>query len=220
MLINEAKWLNKIIQSLNLTKSDTVLNFGSSNQKYIKSNRHLLELVIKPLTNCCVLKNLDIQEGEGIDYSGNILDDNFYLYLKSIQFEGVLLNNVLEHVINYQELAYRVCQIIKPGGFLICSVPYRFPIHFDPIDNGFRPNVEELKELFKGFELVEGIIIDDFTYSYYLKSDIKLLFLTILRVLTPFYKFSKWKKVVLPKFCWFNEKFKVTCVLLKKEMLV
>jgi len=217
MLINEAKWIHQVIKKIPIKKNRVVLNFGSQNVNYNKANSHILEYVINPLKNECIVKNLDVQSGINIDYSGDILNDDYYSYLLAQHFDGVLLNNVLEHVADYKELAFRVGQIIEPGGFLIFTGPYKYPLHLDPIDNGFRPNINEIADLFKGFEVIEGRIIEDFTYSYYLKNNLSLLLVTVLRVLTPFYRFNKWKNIVLPKFLWWNKNFEVTCVLLQKE---
>jgi len=217
MLINEAKWIYKIIDKIPIKKKWVILNFGSQNVNYNKNNSHILEYVIKPLKNKCIIKNLDIKSGPNIDYSGDILTDDYFAFLKTQHFDGVLLNNLLEHVTDYKELALRVGQLIEPGGFLIFTGPYKYPLHFDPIDNGFRPNIKEVTELFKGFEAIESDIIKDFTYSYYMKNNFRLLLLTVLRVLTPFYKFKKWKKVVLPMFLWWNKNFEVTCVHMQKE---
>jgi SAM-dependent methyltransferase len=217
MLINEAKWIGAIIPSLPLTKESIVLNFGSQSLKYNNENKQLMDFVINPLKERCQLRNLDVQTGPGIDYSGDLFDDVFFKKLKLIRFEGVLLCNVLEHVTNIEELARRVGELIKPGGFLIFTGPYQYPVHYDPIDNGFRPEVDEVVGLFAGYQKVKGDIITDFNYSYYMLSSCKQFSLMLLRVVTPFYKYKKWKRVVLPKFLWWNRAFMVTCVLMKKE---
>ena len=217
MLINEAKWISDIILSLPLTKGNIFLNFGSQSLKYNNENRHLMELVINPLLKKCDLRNLDIQNGPGIDYSGDLYNDSFFNQLKLIQFDGVLLCNVLEHVTNIKELARRVGELIKPGGFLIFSGPYKYPLHYYPIDNGFRPEIDEVVSLFDGYQKVQGDIITDFSYSYYMLSSFKQFVFMLLRVVTTFYKYKKWGSVVLPKFLWWNREFKITCILMKKE---
>jgi SAM-dependent methyltransferase len=217
MLINEAKWIGNIILSLPITQESVILNFGSQSVKYNKENKHIMDFVIKPLSIKCQLRNLDIREGPGIDYLGNIFDDTFFSQLKQIQFDGILLCNVFEHVTDVMELAKRVCDLIKPGGFIIFTGPYEYPKHYDPIDNGFRPEIAEVESLFTGFEKSKGDIITDYTYSFYLFRNFKTLVVTLLRILTPFYKFKKWRQVVLPKLNWWNKKFKVTCVLMQKQ---
>lgn len=217
MLVNEAKWIGELINYLPLTKDSVVLNFGSQTLKYNKESKHLIDFVVNPIKQKCQLKNLDLQKSAGIDYSGDILDDTFFNKLTSIQFEGIFLCNVLEHVTNIEGIAQRVGKLIKPGGFLIFSGPYEYPIHYDPIDNGFRPKVEDVICLFENFKIIQAEIVTDYTYSYYLKKNNKQLILTFVRVLTPFYKYYKWKNVVLPKFKWWNKQFKVTCVFMQKE---
>ena len=216
MLINEAKWIGQQISGLPLSKKDIVLNFGSQTKNYINKNIHIIEHVLKPLSQKCQLKNLDLRSGHGIDYSGNILEDDFFNNLLSVQFAGILLCNVIEHVTNIEKFSSRVGQLVKRGGFLIFTGPYKYPLHYDPIDNGFRPEINEVMHLFKSFKVINAEKITDFTYSYYLFRNKRQLLSTLLRVMSPFYKFRKWKKVVLPKFKWLNKQFEVTCVLMEK----
>lgn len=219
MLINEAKWIGERIQTLSLEKESVVLNFGSQTLKYNNDSKHLIDYVVNPIQQKCKLHNLDLQNDPGIDYCGDILDDKFFDELSAIMFDGVLLCNVLEHDTDIKSIAQRVGKLIKPGGFLIFSGPYKYPVHYDPIDNGFRPEIQEVGNLFDGYKIVNAEIITDFTYSYYLKKNTKQMILTIIRALTPFYKFNKWKKVVVPKFKWWNKKFEITCLLMEKRKI-
>jgi SAM-dependent methyltransferase len=217
MLINEAKWIGNSIPLLQLNRHSVVLNFGSQNQNYNKESRHIMDYVINPLKENYQLRNLDIKSGVGIDYSGNIFDDIFFDELKTHRFDCILLCNVLEHVTDIQLMINRIIELIPPNGYIIITVPYKYPVHFDPIDNLYRPNVDELTSLLKGFTLIKGEIITDYSYSYYLLKNIKTLLLTVLRASLPFYKYKKWKEVAIPKFAWWNKKFKVTCVIMKKN---
>jgi SAM-dependent methyltransferase len=216
MLDKEAMWIGENLAVLSLNHNSIVLNFGSQNQKYNKENKYLQEYVINPIKNKCQIRNLDLQTDEGIDYSGDLYNDDFFLKMKAIQFDCVLLCNVFEHVTNIEVLANRVSELIKPSGFIVFTGPYKYPVHYDPIDNGFRPEIEEVSGLFRNFNIIKGDIIKDHTYSFYLFRDFKNMLVTCLRLLTPFYKFEKWKTVVLPKFKWWNKQFEVTCVIMKK----
>ena len=216
MLNNEAIWIGKHIPSLTLKSESIVLNFGSQNEKYNLENKYLLDYVINPIKKICHLRNLDLQTGANIHYSGNLYEDSFFNELKKVQFDCVLLCNVLEHVTDINELSNRIAQLIKPEGYIIFSGPYKYPLHFDPIDNGFRPEIDEINKLFPDFEYIKGEIVKDHTYSYYLFSNIKVLAFTFFRVITPFYKYKKWKQVVIPKLKWWNKNFKATCVIIKK----
>ena len=217
MLNNEAIWIGNNLKLIPLDTTSIVLNFGSQNQKYNKGNKYLMDCVINPLKRKCQLRNLDIQSGIGIDYSGDLYDDDFFNKIKTIQFDCVLLCNVLEHVTNIESLANRISEIIKPEGFIVFSGPFLYPTHYDPIDNGFRPTVKQVESLFPDFSLLKGEIIKDFTYSHYVLSSIKLFLLTFLRVLMPFYKFKKWRIVVLPMFAYWKKNFQVTCIILQKK---
>lgn len=217
MLNNEAIWIGENLSALSLNNNAIVLNFGSQNQKYNKENKYLMDYVINPIREKSQLRNLDLQSGDGIDYSGNLYENDFFLKMKAIQFDCILLCNVLEHVTNIEELTKRVAELIKPGGYIVFTGPNQYPLHHDPIDNGFRPDIKQALSLFKGFKLIKGEIITDNTYSYYLLSSFKYFTLTLLRVLSPFYKFKKWKHIILPKFRWLNKNYKVTCVIMKKN---
>lgn len=217
MLDKEAIWIGRNLTILSLNPDSVVLNFGSQNQKYNHENKCMMDYVINPIRQRCHLRNLDLQWGDGIDYSGDLYEDKFFNKIKEFQFDCVLLCNVLEHVSNVTELTRRVAELIKPGGYIIFTGPYEYPIHYDPIDNGFRPTVDEVLCLFNSCQKILGEIIEDFAYSYYMAKSLKNFSMMILRVVMPFYKFKKWQHIVLPKFKWWNRKYKVTCVLMRKE---
>ena len=93
-----------------------------------------------------------------------------------------------------------------------------FPVHYDPIDNGFRPDIDEVSELFPDCKVIRGRIVTDYTYSQYLFRSPKNLFFNIARLLAFFYKFDKWRKVVVPKYEWLFKNYKTTCVLFQKKL--
>ena len=43
--------------------------------------------------------------------------------------------------------------ITADGGYILISVPYRYRIHHDPIDNGFRPTPGEILALFPSAQI-------------------------------------------------------------------
>jgi len=217
MLINEAKWLGAAIQELPLKPNSVFLNFGSQTENYNEENKHIINYLIDPIRNKHKIKNLDLQTGKGIDFTGNIYNDEFLEYMKQFKFDVILLCNVLEHVVDIDSLCQRVQVLLSEDGFLVFSGPNDYPTHYDPIDNGFRPTISEVSDLFKDLSFVKGEIVPDFTFSFYILKSPKLVITQLLRLLTPFYKYNKWKSVVLPKFLYWNKQFKVTCVILKKK---
>jgi SAM-dependent methyltransferase len=216
MLINEAKWIGEAIRTLPLEGGSVFLNFGSQSEEYNKKNIHIEKYLLKPIRENHSIKNLDLKPGKGIDFAGDLYEDVFFGELKKQNFDCILLCNVLEHVEQIEPLCRRLSDLLDKNGIIIFSGPYHYPIHYDPIDNGFRPTIDEVVKLFPDFKLINSDIVIDYTYSYYLLKDYKLFITTLLRVFAPFYRFKKWKKVVLPKFNYWNKKFNVTCVIIQK----
>lgn len=56
------------------------------------------------------------------------------LPFKEVEFDAVLMINLLEHTYHYKELLQEVNRILKPGGQAIIVVPFLFPIHPSPND--------------------------------------------------------------------------------------
>lgn len=219
MLEKESRWIRDVVKELQLGKDAICLNFGSQINSYNVKNKFIYSNVIMPIEEKCMIKNLDIKKGSGIDISGDILDDGFFQKILNYKFDCILICNVLEHVKNYVELCKRISLLVKENGYIIFSGPFDFPKHLDPIDNSFRPTVEDVKKLFPKFYLIKGEIINDYSLSYYFFRDFKYASRTVLRTLLPIYKFNKWKNIVIPKYRYWNRNYKVTCVFLKKGRL-
>ena len=75
------------------------------------------------------------------------LEQEFELAADSQDF--VILNNVLEHLFNYQMCVEQIYRVLKPGGQLVGSVPYLVNIHPDP-DDFFRYSASSLTRIFAG----------------------------------------------------------------------
>ena len=108
-------------------------------------------------------------------------------------------------------------EILPKGGYLLFSGPYIYPKHLDPIDNLFRPESNDLIKYFNALDIVEESILKDYTYFYYLSRNWRLFIGTFIRILSPFYKFNKWRTIVIPKLRYLNRNYEVTCVLLRKN---
>ncbi len=220
MLIKESEYINNIIENIKVPREAKILNIGSQDNKYLKANCHIIENVINPAQKKGFeIINFDILPGEGINIHGDIFDNRIYKRLTNLNIDVIFLFNVLEHVIDIKSFIEKVEGIVNKDGFIFVSVPFKYPIHFDPIDNGFRPNVEELGTLFEKCTIQDGKIVIDYSFNYYLFRSIKSFFSGVARLLVPFYRFKKWRTVVVPKFFWINKTFCVTCVLLKKIII-
>lgn len=96
------------------------------------------------------------------------------------------------------------------------SVPHSYPFHPDPIDNGFRPNVEQLAALFPDTELVDAAIVECGTYWDRLGRSPWRLAGALLRQLVPFY-LPRWWWADLVKLRWLFRPFSATCVVLRRS---
>jgi SAM-dependent methyltransferase len=78
-------------------------------------------------------------------------------------FNTVILVSVFEHVENPYVVSDALFQLLKPGGYLINSVPFIFPYHPSPEDN-FRYSPLALRRIHEssGFQWLEG----DFHVNY------------------------------------------------------
>lgn len=217
MLIKESEYIKEIIELLP-EKNLRILNFGSQSSEYIKKQPYIFKNIIKPCeTREYSLYNLDIKKSIGVDLVGDIFDDAFFSEIKSMQFDVIFVFNLLEHVTDIELMVSRLQKLIGEGKYIIFSGPNKYPIHLDPIDNGFRPEVEDVSMLFSDCSVVHGKTITDYTFSKYLFGSIKVFLSNLARLLAFFYKYNKWRKVIVPKYKWLFKKYEITIVLLKKK---
>ena len=104
---------------------DPVFEFGSfrtPKQDELANLRPLFEG--RPYTGC------DLREGLGVDR----IEDLHHLKLENESVGTVLVMDTLEHVVNPFEALAELKRVLKPGGLLVASVPFYFPIHPSPSD--------------------------------------------------------------------------------------
>jgi glycosyltransferase involved in cell wall biosynthesis len=217
MLLVESEWLRSVIEGLRLPPGTKVLNFGSQRHSILRYQAYIEENIYRPVARKhWELLNFDLFPGEGVDISGNILNDDCFFDLLHRKFRAVFALNVLEHLTDRVSICSRIEQLVPNGGYLLVSVPFKYPIHNDPIDNLFRPTPDEVMQLFPSCTLVKSDILIDKSFLYYVQRNIYLAVKFILRILTPFYKFSNWKTQVA-LFPYFFKQFQVTVAVLKKR---
>ncbi|MDP3703859.1 MAG: methyltransferase domain-containing protein [Candidatus Omnitrophota bacterium] len=93
--------------------------------------------------------NLDIEDSAHV----HVVNRAPKLPFKDASFEGVLLEYVLEHVENYPEVLQEALRVLKPGGSILATVPFRQNYHACPSDY-WRFTYEGLEVVFRrsGFE--------------------------------------------------------------------
>jgi SAM-dependent methyltransferase len=92
---------------------------------------------------------LDISPGAGI----RVVGDAQALGILSDTFEVVLCTEVLEHLPEPQRAVDEMYRVLKPGGTLLLTTRFLFPIHDAPHDY-FRFTKYGLRYLLRGFEQV------------------------------------------------------------------
>ena len=216
MLIKESEYLKELICALP-KENLKILNFGSQSSKYLKKQPYIYENIINTvIKEGHTITNLDLQDVDGVDLVGDIFNDDFFLKLKEMNFDVIFVFNILEHVTKLELMISRLQELVKSGKYILFSGPYKYPFHMDPIDNMFRPDVNEVSNLFNKCVKISGKQLLDYPYSKYLFKSSFVFIKEVFRIVAFFYKFEKWKKVVLPKLKWIFTRFEVTCVLFKK----
>ncbi len=219
MFVKEAEWIGEEIRSLVNSGASRILNIGSATSHFREVVKpHIYNNIFKPLEKTGVhIVHSDIKDGVGVDLVGDLYDSKFLEKLKEGRYDVVLCSNLLEHLENRKDICEALVEVLHPGGYLIITVPYRYPYHLDPIDTMYRPNIKELADSFSGTNLIKSKIIDDSqTYAEKLINDKRLAAIIFARSFLPFYKPRVWWNTVsyLPNLF---RTFQTTCIVLQKE---
>jgi SAM-dependent methyltransferase len=93
---------------------------------------------------------LDVQRGTGV----RIVGDAQQLGIRDASFDVVLCTEVLEHLPEPQRAVDEMFRVLVPGGQLLLTTRFLFPIHDAPHDY-FRFTKYGLRHLLRRFEIVE-----------------------------------------------------------------
>jgi hypothetical protein len=213
MLINEANWFHEIIAELNPKEILPMLNLGSGSLDINKNQQALIQnYVFEPLRqNKTKIINSDIENAPGVDLVGDLTDAKFLIKLSNMKFKSVFCTNLLEHIPNKEKISKIISNIVTDKGYIFVSCPYKYPYHPAPIDNKFRPNIEELACLFSDTNIVHAEIVDCGKYYTTIQNKMKMF----ARLFLPFYKPKRWISVVY-KIFWLSTNCSATCILLQK----
>lgn len=222
MLLKESIWIKGTIEA-HLTKENfPLLNVGSSTEHFRKvAQPYIYSNIFKPLEskNWKVI-HTDMKAETGVDMVGDINNRDFRQELRRQSVKCVLCSNLLEHLADPKVICKSIVDLLDPGGLMIVTVPNSYPYHKDPIDTLFRPSVGELVNLFENCDVVTGSIVEEEgTFREILFNNKKYLLIMIARWFMPFYKFKEWRLMIKDLLQW-NEKFKVSCVLLRKSNIL
>lgn len=171
MLIAEARWIGSQLQAMGPENAYPLCNIGSSTEHFRSTEQPWIDKhVFAPAREGGhKVIHVDRKQEPGVDHVGDLLDPAFCESLRGLGPRTVLCSNLLEHVTDRGVVARALTSMLQPGGRLIVTVPYHYPIHHDPIDNGFRPTVDELAAEFGGMRVVGGEIVTCATGWHYMR---------------------------------------------------
>jgi SAM-dependent methyltransferase len=162
MFSEEAEWIGKTLEQIDVEKFPIVANIGSSTEEFRKEIQpHIEEKIFAPLQQrgFCV-QHIDVKKDKGVDIVADITNKDFGDTFRD-SFDVVICTNLLEHVTDIKAVARHLYECCTACGYLLITVPYKYKKHLDPIDNMFRPKPAEIKALFAANSIEEidsGII--------------------------------------------------------------
>ncbi|GMV77698.1 MAG: hypothetical protein AMXMBFR79_08330 [Chitinophagaceae bacterium] len=171
MFIEESEWIKSVLKKIKPYPSNNkVGNLGSSSEEFRKVYQpHIQKNIIEVLENDgWNVIHIDFKNDNGVDIVGDLTQENFGNNLKN-EYALTICTNMLEHVLDIPLVVNNLMKITAEGGYILLTVPYKYKIHYDPIDNGFRPTPDEIIQLFtpQKIEVIDKTIISIKDKSYY-----------------------------------------------------
>jgi SAM-dependent methyltransferase len=156
MLPKEARWFAQQVAALGDDAIFPMLNVGSHTAEFrAKTQPWIDHYLFRPFAERGRrVVHTDIQQADGVDLVGDLTNPDFLQQVRAMKFRSVFCNNLLEHVPGPDKICEAMVSAVEPGGYLLISVPHRFPYHPDPLDTMYRPSPEELARLFPRTEIV------------------------------------------------------------------
>jgi len=158
MFREESLWIKSaVLKVLPSQERNEVANIGSSTEHFRKIIQpHIHQNIIDTLhLSGWKVINVDIKKDVGVDLIADVTKDDFADQFQN-SFTLTICTNLLEHVEDINLVIENLVKITSTGGYILITVPYKYKIHLDPIDNGFRPTPHKIIDLFDG--VVDKII--------------------------------------------------------------
>jgi len=165
MFLEESQWIFNQINKLGFPKQ--VLDVGSSDLEYREIKQPYIKELYKSVEENTgkKIETLDLQAGTGVDYVRDVTLEGKLNDLK--KYDLVLFSNIIEHIEidKIGNVLDNINLVLKDRAFCIITIPFNIGYHPSPIDNGFRPTVEELAEVMDTH--FAPIICEQITCSHY-----------------------------------------------------
>jgi len=225
MLPREAQWFGKQLARIPVAELYPLCNVGSATRAFREETQPWIDRELFAPARAALRRvvHVDMTQAEGVDMAGDLNEPAFIAKLAGQGFRSVLCANLLEHVADPIRIAQDLLRILPAGGYLLISVPYRFPYHPDPIDTMFRPDPTQLSALFPGTRvMVSEVVAGGTMLGYVLGRAMRPRALwrslrgagpeSIVEPPSPAQRASPWRYVP-----WLVRQFEVSCVVLRKE---
>lgn len=220
MLIKESLWIKKQLSKIPKEKLFPILNIGSSNLEFRKKSQPYIDKnIFSPLRKKDgKIIHLDIKKSKGIDLKGNLMDPVFLKKIKEREINSIIASNLLEHVKDIEKFSKVISELLSKEGYLILTGPHRYPIHKDPIDNGFRPTPNQAAKYFNKFAIISKKTINVGNLMKLNKTERggRSIPRYLLRLTMPIYRPKEWVGV-LRKFPYIFKNIKIYALILKKN---
>lgn len=196
MRLKESVYIGSLLADLDF---DTCLNIGAGDVENLKLSKPWIhQNIFAPIMDRSARTiHLDLVSFNGV-VKADVTTTQCQEMLGHIKNRKLILAcNILEHVPKnaLDKVINSLQQICQKGDYLIASVPYQYPYHADPIDNGFRPTPTELATKFNELKLLESTTLSDGTFGKDLSQMSKLKMVRkILKPLWPFQNIKRYRE--------------------------
>lgn len=149
MFREESIWIKNALEKIHPTQNIEVANIGSSTGYFRKVLQpHVHGNVMEPLNNSgWKVLHVDMKDEPGVDLVADVTKTNFSGKFSN-RFGLTICSNLLEHVEDIDLVIQNLVNITCNNGYILITVPNKYKIHYDPIDNGFRPTPFEIASRF------------------------------------------------------------------------
>ncbi len=180
MFREESIWIKTALSKIAPNNGQNeVANIGSSTEHFRKVIQpHIHDNIIASLQQSgWQVFHVDIKKEPGVDLVADVTKADFYKPFSG-KFGLTICTNLLEHVEDIQLVIENLARITVDGGYILLTVPYKYKLHYDPIDNGFRPTPAEIAQRFKDSSIncktidAKIVVIQDLEYYRIKKSKI------------------------------------------------
>jgi len=157
----------------------------------------------------------DLEDAPGVDISGDLFDDDVLEALKQLNARTIVCANILEHVERPASLVDRCLSLLPTSGYIVITVPNRFPYHPAPIDTYFRPDGAALASLCNNSQIITVDEFDCGSFALQLSKRPQLVVRYALHIMLFLVSFRR-AVSGLHRFLWLVRNYNITIVVAKK----